>query len=245
MWHPVLEEEVFRLEIVASQKLIIDQKVEETILELEAQLKSKVLKKKAATAADAADAPNAGAKADTSSSSSSSSDKKKKKKNKKDKKDKNQEQPMTEKEKERADKAAKKAAEKALKENERKLLADKRAEEKQMSKHNSTVTSAATRFLVPITNALNALDSAMGKPGASSMPTMVVDKCKESKTTLDAWMKLCNDVLKAAAKHAGKKKNERLPSLELTASEVTSTCNSATGNANTLAQMLVLASPAK
>ena len=40
MWHSVLEEEVFRLEIVASQKLVIDQKVEESILELEAQLKT-------------------------------------------------------------------------------------------------------------------------------------------------------------------------------------------------------------
>lgn len=228
MWHSVLNEWVYRLEIVHSAKTIINSKCEQEILDMEGKLKQKKANKKK---------PAEGAEVTGGTSSSSSSSKKKKSK-------KEEKKELSPKEKDAAAKAAKKAADKAEAEKKRKLAADQKKEEKELAKHNSTVTSAATRFLLPISAALSAAEEALAKPGALDMPALVVGKVNANKDKLAAWKDDCSNVLKAAAKSVSKKGGlQRLPDFELKQADVTSVCSEAQAAAKNLSQMLILASP--
>ena len=228
MWHPVLQQTVYRLPIMAISYHDIHQQITSRITNLEAtkKMRGSALRK------GLGDQPSANALEDTSqssslktaaqpisvvdsssSSSSSSSDKKKKKKKKKSKKDKRSSGEGT-----APDISPPAPTERELKMQQRKEEREKEKQRKQevaqCRKHNSTVCALATRANPLLKKAVENAEKCLKDPQCSKIHAGSVEKLSKLYEEVKGWRDEASDVLSKAKSYSDK--DRRLPELTFT-----------------------------
>ena len=223
-WHPVLKCMTYRLSIKEVVTVVIDQEVEEHIHELERKVQMKKSKR------DCEDEDED----DDSDDESASPKKRKKNSNGKD-------VGKSGKELEKERKDAAKAAERVVHaESKKKELEEKQALQA-MSKHNTGVTTTATKAMVLINASLPAAQKLLTNSGLAVLPEMMVSKLRDACEALLKAQNACKIALAGARKAA--EKSTRLESLNFTLADLSQDAKKSKDAKDSLEKMLMLMKP--